>query len=389
MAKKGVTTEYYGFDSLKWHFKYFMFLGVTTKRFPKYQQTLYNIYAVFIIFLAQFYQVFYLAFGLFQLNTPRDIIGNVSMAVSQFTSFTKIYILFGTINAFQDIKNICEDFEKEAKKNKEEYAHILEFKSTSKNLMKFYYVSCSVLVVFAALSCLTFDSRRLMFPGYFPYDYTKNRFVYGMTSFYEWLAWSITAFGNVHHDTFPGLLICLLNKYIDILNVKISRIGNNSLSPEENHQLLKAAVEDHRRILRFRTIINDSISKTSLLLYLASSFNMVACVVALAFFADNLYQKIYFTQLTLCFALQTATSCYYGSEFEYTISQLTESLYSCNWIEQSKGFKTTLLIFLECSLRKYTFIAGGIFPINKVAFMKIIKGVFSLYTVLNHIRQKF
>lgn len=82
-------------------------------------------------------------------------------------------------------------------------------------------------------------------------------------------------------------------------------------------------------------------------------------------------------------------SCYYGSEFEANVCRITESLYLCNWVDQSKGFKKDFCIFLECSLRRYEFVAGGLVPISKETFVRILKGVWSLFTVLSKMREKF
>lgn len=391
MAAAKAKPEYLAFDTLSWHFKYWTFLGVSSEEFAKpYQRNLYRIYRALTYFVVQLYLPFHLVYGLFQLRNPRDIIENMSMSLSMVLCAMKAYILLRTLNVIQDIKEISKDFEQKARKNEGEYAFIIEFKSKTKAFMKIYYVSFTILVAFAAMSILTYDSRRLLYPGYFPYDFKRNRFVYGSTAFLQWFAWSIQAYGNVHHDTYPGILMFLLNQHLKILNLRIQRIGYDSaLSPEENHQLLKEAVQDHKQILRFHKIMNDAISKTSFALFLSSSLNIVCCLVLFIFFADNTFQRVYFVQLIFCYGSETALSCYYGSEFETNIFKITDSLYSCNWFEQSKGFKKDFCIFMECSLRKYEFIAGGLVPVSKQTFLRILKGTFSLFTVLNKMREKF
>lgn len=391
MDIKEVGTEYYAFDSLNWHFKYWKFLGVTTEEFPKrYQLILYRFFTALIHFGVQIYLPFHLIYGLFQLSNPRDILENFAMGFTLIICSMKVYILQGALDALKDIKEISNTFEKKAKQNKGEYTFILEFKSKSKIFMKLYFISFTILAVSTALSILTYGSRRLLYPGYFPFDFKQNRFVYALTAFYQWLAWTIQDYANVHHDTYPGLMIFLLCQHLKILNLRISRIGyDNECSDELHHRLLKEAVEDHRQILRFHRKINDATSMTSFALFLSSSFNMVTCLILFIFFADHIFQKFYLAQLLFCYALETALSCYYGSEFDANIFKITESLYKCNWYEQTGRFKQDFIIFLECSLRKYKIVAGGLLPVNKDTFARIIKGVFSLFTVLNSMRQKF
>lgn len=391
MADARAITEYYAFDSFKWHFKYFKLLGVTTEVYPKrYQRNLYRIQTALMCLAVHLYFPLHIFYGLFQLTNPREILENFEMWLVFVICSMKVFILRGKLSVLHEIEEISKEFEKKAKQNREEYAFILEFKSKSRTIMKVYYVTFTALVIFGTMNVFAYDSRRLVYTGYFPYDFKDNVFVYVLTVFYQMVTWIIDVYANAHYDTYPGLLMFLLSQHIKILNLRISRVGYDSkICDDDHHQLLKQAVEDHKRILQFHKLVNNVISKQCLALFLSSSLNIVCSVILFMFFAENAYQKLYYLQIGICFALETSLSCYYGSEFEENMSKITESLYSCNWYEQPKAFKTILSIFLECSLRKYEFSAGGIIPVNKATFLKIIRRASSLYAVLNSMRKNF
>lgn len=385
------TPDYYCFDSFHWHFKFWQFLGLERFDFPsKRRQLLHILYTILINFSVNFYLQFSLIYGLCQLRSARDILENAAMSVSLVICAMKAYVLRGKIQDLREIEEISKQLERKAKLNQKEYALILEFKDKSRIYMNFYFAANTIMVVLAALSILTFDTRRLMFPAYFPYDFQKNLLVFVLTAFYQWLASTIQIYADVCYDTYPGLLTFLLCQHLRILNFRIARIGfDTQLTQEENHQLLKDAVKDHKKILQFFKTVNNAVSPTIFVIFLASSFNIVCCVVLLIFFADNSIQKLYFLVLAIAYALETLLSCYYGSEFVEDVSNTTNALYSCNWCEQSKDFKKDFVIFLEVSLRKHEFSAGGLIPVNKESFVRVLRGTFFLFTFLNNFREKF
>lgn len=391
MAANTVTTEYYCFDALNSHFGYWRFLGVSSEEFPKrYQRILYRIHTTLMHLTIQLLFPLHITFGIFQLSDARDILEAVPLSFTFIMCAMNIYFLRGTLKVLQEIKEKSQIFEKKSRHNEEEFAFILEFKAKSKIYMTFYLALFTNLSISATISVLTFNSRQLLFPGYFPYDFTQNRLVYGLTVSYQLLAGIIQAYGQAHHYTYNGLLIHMLSQHLQILNLRISKIGYNSeLSAEENHELLREAIKDYLQILLFHKKVNEAISKTTFALFLSSSLNIVSFMVLLVFFIENTYEQIYYAVAIICFVMNSVLCCYYGSEFEFNISNVTESFYSCNWYEQSKGFKMDLCIILECSLRKYEFIAGGLVPINKTTFVRIMKGAYSLFAVLNNLRQKF
>lgn len=391
MAADKPQKEYYALDSLNWHFNFWTFLGIEDLNLTHTsQKILYKLYGMFIQFAVNVYFPFSLIYGLFQLKNPRDILENVAISVAVLTCGMKSYVIRGKIKDIRALGEISKAFEKEAKLNDQEYSLITEFRVKSQKYLWFFLFSFGSLVVSGFMIVVTFDTRRLMYPGYFPYDFTQTRLIYGATLGYQWACLSIHVVGNVHFDSFPGLLTFLMCQHLRILDLRITKIGYDpECTYEENNQFLKKAVNDHRQIIEFYKTVNHAISATNFALFLSSSFNIVCCVVVMSFFADNVFQKIYYVNLIFCYGLETALSCYYGSEFEEYISSLTNSLYSCHWYDQPKNFKKDFVIFMECSLRKYEFMAGGLVPVNKGTFVRMMRATFSLFTVLNGLREKF
>lgn len=85
--------------------------------------------------------------------------------------------------------------------------------------------------------------------------------------------------------------------------------------------------------------------------------------------------------------LQIYLACYYGTAFQEECDNLTKAIFACNWVEQTKEFTKDLKIFLQNSLRKFQFTAGGVMVISLNGFLQVMKSTYSLFAVLNQMRE--
>lgn len=382
--------EYFGIDSFYWHFKSWFLMGLDSSIYQKGpKERLYKIYSAVIFFLVNIYFPFHLCYGLVQQRDAQIILENASMCLVILVCLIKAIDTRRKLHVFRQLGEISKEFEIKAKADQEQYAFMLDFKSKCGLYINSYVYASLILVTFAGLTLVTFEERRLMHAtGYFPYDYTKDRFIYGITALYQFGSWVVHVFSNIFYDTYPGMFYFLLSQHVQILNLRISKIGYDpAVSLDENHKLLREAVKDHIKIIEFYKTVQQTVSLVTFVLFVSTSLNIVTCVVSMIFFAESTFEKIFCVQLGVCFAMETILGCYYGSEFEVHIQNVTVALYACNWIDQSKSFKQDLQIFMECSLKKYKFVAGGLIPVSKMTFLQMMRGVFSLYTVLDKMRE--
>lgn len=354
------------------------------------RKRLYQIYAVFVTLALNVYFPFHLTYGLLQQTDPQVILESTAMCLVVMVCTFKAFDSRRKLSVFRRLGEISKSFERKAKLDQEQYALILEFKSKSQRFLNSYFAASGILICFAILTILTFDSRELLHPtGYFPYDYTKSRTVYVVTTIYQFSAWVIQVLVNIFYDTYPGMFYFLLSQHVRILNLRVAKIGYDpTFSKEENHQLLREAVNDHNQIIEFYKTVQETVSLVTFVLFVSTSMNIVTCVVSFTFFADSTFQKVFFIQLAVCYAMETILGCYYGSEFEIHIDSVTSALYSCKWYEQTQSFRKDLGIFMTCSVREYNFMAGGLIPVSKLTFLSIMRGVFSLYTLMDNMREK-
>lgn len=71
-------------------------------------------------------------------------------------------------------------------------------------------------------------------------------------------------------------------------------------------------------------------------------------------------------------ALQVFVPCFFSNILHVKSGLVLESLYACNWINQSMRFKSTLVIYMQRAHRPIRFTTyNGVFEINLQTFVKV------------------
>uniref|UniRef100_T1GWD2 Odorant receptor n=1 Tax=Megaselia scalaris TaxID=36166 RepID=T1GWD2_MEGSC len=97
--------------------------------------------------------------------------------------------------------------------------------------------------------------------------------------------------------------------------------------------------------------------------------------------------KLYYIVYAVASPLKIFLTCYYGTAFQEECDNLTKSIFACNWVYQTRNFKNDLKMFLQGSLRTLKFSAGGIMTISLNGFLQVMKSAYSLFALLNHMRE--
>ncbi|KAL5292608.1 Or59a.2 family protein [Megaselia abdita] len=391
MTQSKPAAEYRAFNALNWHIRFWTFLGLNPiKSQNTFIKSAWFLFSVVLHFLINIYLPLHLVIGLFDLKHPRDIIENLANTSNQIITTAKTYVLWKNLGRIYEIGDISETFERDVKDEKESFRFILDFRKNSKKYTILFIVVYGLCMTLGGFSLFVkIQSHRQFFPGYYPFNIDMSEGVFKAVCIYQYVSWTIQGTANIFFDTYPAILMFLLVQHLRIMNLKISRIGHDlNRTPLENQEILKEATKHHKIIMDLFKTISDAVSSTSFALFLVSSLNIVACIVIISYFSENMFHKCYYLALMICYCMQTAFISYYGSEFEAEIHQTTTSLYFCNWYEQTRIFKKDFLIFMENSLKKYSFSAGYVMPINKNTYLGVLKSTYSIYALLNGFKDK-
>lgn len=73
----------------------------------------------------------------------------------------------------------------------------------------------------------------------------------------------------------------------------------------------------------------------------------------------------------MCMVAEIFVPCYYGTVLIDKSKELTDQIYSSNWINQKWKYKQAMMIFVERTLRPIRIRAGGLFLLNLQTFLSV------------------
>lgn len=82
-------------------------------------------------------------------------------------------------------------------------------------------------------------------------------------------------------------------------------------------------------------------------------------------------QLIKFLPYILVVLCEIAPCCWLMDEAALEMFKLTNALFSCCWYEQNLRFRRSLIIFMQRSQKVEQILAGKIFPVSLVTFIKV------------------
>lgn len=351
-----------------------------------FKRILYGIHVTIYQFLLGVYYPLSLLIGIFLLESIQEVLENIAVTFTEIILSVKIFFVWMHHKRLYKIAEISRDLDKKARLNDDEQEILNKFLATYRRYLKIYFVVYTTVDIFAGISILMYTEKRLFYPAYLPFDWKTNNFLYFIAIFYQYGAWSLQVYENLFIDTYPGIVIHLLQSHLKVLCLRISKIGHNETDTfEESHAQLKEAIKDHKTLLEMFKIVQNAISPGLFGQFIVTVINVVTCILLVFFFVTDVYQQGYFITITIAYIMEIWLACYYGSQYLYTASMVHNSIYSSLWYDQPQAFKRDLIIFSENSLKEYTFLAGGLITVSLQSFMSIMKTTYSTFTVFKHL----
>lgn len=188
--------------------------------------------------------------SLFALRNVRSILENLAMNFTMGMCTVKLYYLWSNIKGLERCKAISDKMDEKARADPDEFAVLFALKRKVKFLMAPYLFLYTNVCLTALLGMFFYTEKRLIYPAFFPFDWKANNVVYGAVMFYQWIGLVSQAYTNLVNDTFIPLMMCLLTHHLQVLAIRISKIGTNpKKSQRDNHEDLIMAVKDHKDLI--------------------------------------------------------------------------------------------------------------------------------------------
>nr|QGW50713.1 odorant receptor 15 [Propsilocerus akamusi] len=279
---------------------------------------------------------------------------------------------------------------------------LFEFCTTTENLklriieidriFKIFWSSALLTCFLGAL--VPFTVHELPYKMWFPYD-TSNFYLFWLSASYQIIVTFCISAVDIVMDSLPVMFMSYAVGALEELKHRLASLekhkqlnvdGSINRNKVDNLKQFLKIIEMQRTINNFIKRIERIFSTVllaqglmSTLIFCTTAFSL-SIVQDLAFFG-----KLFSYLIPMLF--KSFLPCYYGTLVVSISLDLSQSLFSSDWIYEDRHFKKAMLIFIENGKKPMQISAIGIFKVNLATFTRICNSAYSLFAVLKRVNQ--
>ncbi|XP_038208040.1 odorant receptor 46a-like [Zerene cesonia] len=234
-------------------------------------------------------------------------------------------------------------------------------------------------------------------------DDLKQAFIYPIY-FYQSIGMHFHMLNNVNVDTFLlGLMIFLIAQ-LDILQMKMKNITNQSpflregpsdaRLGRETKELdkcilaeLNKALIHYEDVTEYCYLIEEVFSKALFTQFSIASGIICVCLYRFTLPAPWQYY-VFLTTYMAVMIVQILIPCWFGTRIMDKSTLVSQAIYQCDWTTQSRRFKSSMRLFMERAQRPLSINGWKMFLLSLNTFTSIMNSAYSFFTLLRHIQTR-
>nr|XP_036677776.1 odorant receptor 33c [Drosophila suzukii] len=228
----------------------------------------------------------------------------------------------------------------------------------------------------------------LIYPAYFPFDLERNQWMAASALGYQVISMLVEGFQGLGNDTYTPLTLCLLSGHLHLWSIRMAQLGFLEDETASNHQRLLEYIEQHKLLVRFHSLVAQTVSPVQLFQLGGCGATLCITVTYVLFFVGDTISLVYYLVFFGVVCMQLFPSCYFASEVAEEVQSLPYAIFSSRWYDQSREHRFDLLVFTQLTLgsRGRVIKAGGLIELNLNAFFATLKMAYSLFAVVVRVK---
>ncbi|XP_016970113.1 putative odorant receptor 19b [Drosophila rhopaloa] len=244
------------------------------------------------------------------------------------------------------------------------------------------------VIVVGILYIVLANEPTLMYPSWIPWNWTSSSSSYLLTVALHTCGIIATAAVVLNLSTYPGTYLLLLGAHTKALAWRVGKLGHGRPLPADRVQaLLVGYIQDHQIIVHLLKSLERSLSMTCFLQFFCTACAQCTICYFLLFESVGVMRFTNMFFLLVAFTTETLLLCYIAEILCQEGEDLLAAVYSCNWLDQSAHFRRLLLQMLLRCQKPMILVSGVIVPISMKTFVAVVKGAYTMLTLLNEMRK--
>ncbi|XP_023247665.1 odorant receptor 67c-like [Copidosoma floridanum] len=270
-----------------------------------------------------------------------------------------------------------------------------KFDSTARFNTIVYSGMISLSAVMVTLQSLfnTVPERRLPFPSWHPYNYTRRTDVYVASYFHQLMGNITSAFLHVGSDTLVTGMMIQICAQLEILQCRMKKLPDGLRSENARRMCLEKRryrqpeelgdiIRHHDCIYRFCKIFNATFSMMMVTQFLIAALVTGSSVFQLS--KMQLFSSRFFTLLSylICVVAQIFLYCWYGDAVSTQSVNVSSITLDVDWTHLDSETKKSLLVMMARSRKPIEMKTGWIIHLSMSSFAKIMKTSYSAFNFM-------
>ncbi|KAH8412642.1 hypothetical protein KR009_003959 [Drosophila setifemur] len=381
-------------DSVRFYRPFWLCMRMLAPTFFRKTTLPVRVYVVGLHLLVTLGFPLHLLIHLLPLPEPADLFKNLIMTLTCLACSLKHVAHLYHLPKSVEIESLLEQLDLFVEGEEEHHYYLKHLQRYAKVFTQCLYISFGVIYVafiFIFILLVISGSWELIYPAYFPFDWQRNRFLYGVAITYQASCIIIEGVQALINDTYTPLTLCLLGGHLHLWAMRMARLGHDPQeNDEDQHQRLLRYIEQHKLLMRLHHLTHQTISPVQLVQLGGCGATLCIIVSYVLFYADDLMSLVYNLIFIVVVCVQLFPSCYFASVVAAEVQSLPYAIFSSRWYERSRRHRRDLLIFTQLTLgttgRGRVMLAGGFIELNLDAFFATLKMAYSLFAVVVRVK---
>ncbi|XP_062130351.1 odorant receptor 59a-like [Drosophila sulfurigaster albostrigata] len=361
------------------HWTIWTILGVAYKE-ARWQK-LYLINTLMVFLLVSIGYPLHLGLSVFKNDTLADDLKNLTTFVTCLACSIKVTIITFNFDKVYEMQELLKLLDARVSGKDETYIYS-QLRAQLRNILIIFITFYIPIAIFAEMSFIYQEERGLMYPAWFPLDWKNSTRNYYIANIYQIVGVSYQLMQNYCSDCFPAVMLCIISSHTKMLYKRFEKIGVKETDDAANQRELEDCITDHKRLIELFRKMESFMSLPMLIQIAVTAVSICVSFAGFIFFVTEPMNRAYFFFYGIAMPLQIFPTCYYGTDTELWFGKIHYAAFSCDWVNQSRSFKKKLMLFVECSLKQNTAMAGGMVRIHVATFFSVLKFAYSLFTIL-------
>ncbi|EDV46779.1 odorant receptor 19a [Drosophila erecta] len=242
----------------------------------------------------------------------------------------------------------------------------------------------SVGIIYMAVS----SEPTVMYPSWIPWNWRDSWSTYLSTVLLHTSAIFANAATVLNLTTYPGTYLILVSAHAKALALRVSKLGYDTSVPADRVQaILIGYIHDHQSILVLFKSLERCLSMTCFLQFFSTACAQCTICYFLLFVKVGIMRIMNMMFLMAAITTETLLLCYSAELLCKEGDNLLAAVYSCNWMSQPVKFRRLLLLMLAHCQKPLILVSGVVVPLSMETFMVVIKGAYTMLTLLTEIRK--